>query len=103
MSGIYIAGMEMPQRDEVVTVFPDGTAHRHHLGLKLHLSEGNAVPVPNHGDLIDRVAFREEMDKHYPFDRYTQSKHKWEDAAKSAVIRMLATAPTIIPADKAGG
>ena len=59
------------------------------------------VPVPEHGDLIDRVAFREEMDKHYPFDRYTQSKHEWEDAAKSAVIIMLATAPTIIPADPA--
>lgn len=60
------------------------------------------IPVPDHGDLIDRVAFREEMDKHYPFDRYTQSKHEWEDAAKSAVIKMLVAAPTIIPADKEG-
>lgn len=61
------------------------------------------IPVPDHGDLIDRVAFREEMDKHYPFDRYTQSKHEWEDAAKSAVIKMLVTAPTIIPAEEGEG
>jgi len=53
MSGIYISGMEMPKRDEVITIYPDGTAHRHHLGLRLNISEGKAVPVFDHGRLID--------------------------------------------------
>lgn len=59
-----------------------------------------AVPVPKHGDLIDRQAFRYEMDKHYPFDNATQRRHGIEDVLKSAVLRMLFDAPTIIPADK---
>lgn len=60
------------------------------------------VPVPEHGDLIDRQAFRYEMDKHYPFDKATQSRHGIEDVLKSAVLRMLSDAPTIIPADREG-
>ena len=60
------------------------------------------VPVPEHGDLIDRVEFRREMDKNYPFDKFTQSKHGEADNAKRTIIQMLANAPTIIPADKEG-
>lgn len=56
------------------------------------------IPVHDHGDLIDRQAFRFEMDKHYPFDKATQSKHGIEDVIKSAVLRMLFDTPTIIPA-----
>jgi len=52
MADIYISNMGMPQRDEVITIYPDGTAHRHHLGLRLRISESKAVPVPEHGRLI---------------------------------------------------
>ena len=56
--------------------------------------------LPPHGDLIDRVAFRAEMDTHYPFGRGTQRRHGEADAAKSTVINMLANAPVIVPANK---
>lgn len=56
------------------------------------------VPTP-HGDLIDAFAFRREMDANYPFDKFTQSKHGEADAAKSAILMMLAKAPTIIEAE----
>lgn len=58
------------------------------------------VPVPEHGDLMDRDAFRYEMDKHYPFDKATQSRHGIEDVLKSAILQMLFDAPTIIPAEE---
>ena len=58
------------------------------------------IEVSEHGDLIDRQAFRYEMDKHYPFDKATQSRHGIEDVLKSAILQMLFDAPTIIPADK---
>jgi hypothetical protein len=48
--------MGMPQRDEVITIYPDGTAHRHHLELRLHISESKAIPVPEHdGPLVDAL------------------------------------------------
>lgn len=56
--------------------------------------------LPEHGDLIDRVAFREEMDNHYPFGRGTQRRHGEADAAKSTIINMLANAPVIVPSNK---
>lgn len=52
MSGIYIPGMGMPQRDEVITIYPDGIAHLNHLGLRLHISESKAVPVPEHEQIL---------------------------------------------------
>ena len=58
------------------------------------------IELPEHGDLIDRVAFRAEMDKHYPFDHGTQRRHGEADKAKSTVINMLANAPVIVPSNK---
>lgn len=109
MSGIYIKGMEMPKSCAVCD-FCTG-------GLDCWISKENVcrnvrkeqrskacplIPVPEHGDLIDRTAFRYEMDNHYPFDKATQSRHGVEDVLKSAVLQMLFAAPTIIPADKEG-
>ena len=82
MSGIYIHGMEMPQGDEVITVFPDGTAHRRHLGLNLHLSESKAIPVPEHGRLIDADALCEGR------------------VNNDNVVICAKCAPTIIPAER---
>lgn len=74
----------------------DGTAHRHHLGLRLHISESKAVPVPEHGrlgDLDEIVRYKERLvvdaDKINPAIRYVVDT-KYIDGT-----------PTIIPADKA--
>jgi len=56
--------------------------------------------LSEHGDLIDRAAFRAEMDNHYPFGRGTQRRHGEADAAKSTIINMLANAPVIVPSNK---
>lgn len=87
MSGIYIPGMEMPQKDEVITIFPDGTAHLHHLGLRLNISQSKAVPVPEHGRLIDADAVMLEGGP-YEYDEWC----KW-------ALEQYQDAPTIIPAD----
>ena len=107
MSGIYIKNMEMPKycwechfgNGETGICLVDFKPH----GDWNEPENCPLVPVPDHGDLIDRVAFRREMDKHYPFDKYTQRKHGEEDAAKGTVMMMLANAPTIIPAEEEVG
>ena len=53
MSGIYIYGMEMPKIGESVTIYPDGRVVRYdtYSGGTIR---GKAIPVPEHGDLIER-------------------------------------------------
>lgn len=98
MSGIYISGIQLPKWGFLeIRIYPDGRVTDVIEGYEDII--GSAVPVPDHGDLIDRVAFRKEMDRRYPFDKYTQSKHGEADAAKSAIIMMLADEPTVIPGD----
>lgn len=87
MSGIYLPGMEMPQRDEVITIYPDGTAHRHHLGLRLNLSESKAIPVPDHGDLIDRDKLEKDLDKYIGGEESRSRFHHWVQV-QDAVIPM---------------
>lgn len=50
--GIYLPNMEMPRRGMVVNIYGDGrvTNHFDEFGKTI----GKAVPVPPHGDLIDR-------------------------------------------------
>ena len=43
---------------------------------------------------IDVEAFREEMDNHFPFDKYTQDHEPLLDLAKSRIIRLLAKFPS---------
>ena len=43
---------------------------------------------------IDAEAFREEMDNHFPFDKYTQDHEPLLDLAKSRIIRLLAIFPS---------
>lgn len=97
MSGIYIPGIGMPQRDEVITIYTDGTAHRHHLGLRLSISESKAVPVPEHGRLID-------ASEEITVQMYDEQHEDWLQV-KMTIGDLLscgwvdANAPTIIPAD----
>ena len=113
MSGVYIPGMKMPETcgECPFVMDADDVAPSQCGRTDFTLRDGIVDPfgkpewcdlydVPDHGRLIDAEAFREEMDKHYPFDKFTQSKHGEADVAKGTILLMLADAPTIIPADK---
>ena len=43
-------------------------------------------------EYIDRIAFREKIDFHYPFDEFSQKDPKY-DYAKSVFLRQLAAFP----------
>lgn len=97
MSGIYIPKIHLPENAEgwevIIRIQPDGevlTLQKIHLGIK-------AVPVPDHGRLIDASYF----------DFLTEDPDndpEWDDMRIS--MRMLREyvkdAPSIIPADKEG-
>ena len=72
--GVYIKGVEMPTKKNgaVLIIYPNG---------KCAFEDGKtyqAVPVPPHGDLIDR-------------DALPTSRVEWED---------IVNAPAIIPAEE---
>ena len=54
MSGIYIHDMKLPEEGwhKVIKIFSDGTVVSYYDSVEL----GKAVPVPDHGDLIERNA-----------------------------------------------
>ena len=106
MSGIYFPGMEMPECHFKTSesynvhgfwmVYPDGTS-------KLHIFVGNdlwecgAVPVPDHGDLIDRDALWKKINRICDRrDAGIISDLTCLQQILSAVRHM----PAIIPADK---
>lgn len=76
---ILIEGMEMPKEDEeiIIRISPNGTVMTEYA---LPITGVKAVPVPPHGDLIDR-------------DALPTPRVEWED---------IVNAPTIIPASKEG-
>lgn len=76
--GIYLPNMEMP-KDKPLTlvIYPDRTVANVYEDQR-----GTAVPVPPHGDLIDR-------------DVLIQSK----EIDSFGAVFAVAKAPTVIPAD----
>ena len=124
MSGVYIKGMQMPESCYFdCPLFEQMPSDEDHESFNYCVLENwraactptpltveeakkgrqpwcPLIPIPDHGRLVDADAFREEMDKRYPFDKFTQSKHGEADAAKGTIIMMLANAPIIIPAEK---
>ena len=92
MSGVYIKGMEMPlEKSRIIQIYPDGTVRR--LDGSIFNSHFEAVPVPKHGDLIDRrEAIVDANERAYDF---------WlSDDEVNATIRLLKEQPTIIPAEE---
>ena len=73
--GVYINGMEMPTAPVLFCIHPDGKVFA---DLEGGWREYQAVPVPLHGDLIDR-------------DALPTSRVEWED---------IVNAPTIIPEEE---
>lgn len=82
---IYIKGMEMPtgSHEIIIRIQSDGRV-LDQWGHRLNL-EPTAVPVPEHGDLIDRDAIK--------FD--------WDEDGQTWGYDIY-SAPTIIPASKEG-
>lgn len=111
MSGIYIPGMEPPKPDEVICIYNNGEARKCPLFKQKMIEVSTAIPVPEHGDLIDRAALRES------FSESIEECHKWAEEMREAgneemMIRAeqsfgtfvecslrAKNAPTIIPAD----
>lgn len=95
--GVYIKGMEMPERGMVINIYANGrvTNHFDEFGEQI----GTAVPVPPHGRLIDADAlrkcgllYREGMDVGGII--YVPMRD---------VFRSINTATTIIPAEEGNG
>ena len=88
MSGVYIRGMQMPEKPILFCIHPDGKVFSDKEG---GWEEYRAVPVPDHGDLIDRNAlvpdtsFYDGGDWHYGYSKKT-----------------IQYAPTVIQTDKEG-
>lgn len=92
MGDILIKGMEMPKEGNwrSIRIYPDGTIGRPIGFGDYALVEGaKAVPVPPHGDLIDRDAVSLEGGP-YEYDEWC----KW-------ALEQYQDAPTIIPAEEA--
>lgn len=90
MAGIYIHGLEMP-KDKVICllVCPDGRVTEK--TLSGFGEDYKAMPVPDHGDLIDRDAL--------PWEKQGLLVADEDWALPCSIIE---NAPTIIPASKKG-
>lgn len=85
--GIYIKGMEMPEGCKDVRIYADGRVISQSIRAFGEVI-ATAVPVPPHGNLIDRQAIFDSMENH-------EQKSGWIN------VKKIATAPTIIPAEPA--
>jgi hypothetical protein len=89
---ILINGMEMPKRGHTITItiVGSGQAYVEYFDCRPHIEETieyEAVPVPPHGDLIDRNELKENCMKEDSF-------------LAELLFRKVSNAPTIIPAEE---
>lgn len=106
---VYIKGMEMPTRcgrcDMRIPAYDDGIFDHYeccitaaiidNLGEKME--DCPLVPVPEHGDLIDRDAARGSIKPWSPEDERAGCTF---DTVKKLMHTLLNKAPTIIPAEE---
>lgn len=87
MSGIYIPGLSMPRKTEIVSIVlsGDGSALLCEDGA---YSEIKVIPVPEHGRLMDKDAVNLQ-DGPYEYDEWCE----W-------ALDQYMNAPIILPADK---
>ena len=91
--GVYIKGMEMPKSCEVCPLEESCVS----------ITECPLIPVPDHGDLIDRDALREELGTHIDCDDcewlikggFCGRSGDFEDACCA-----VDDAPVVIPAER---
>lgn len=99
MAGLYIKGMEMPKVPTRFIIFADGRVEDEDDSAYKY----SAVPVPDHGRLIDADALRQTM-YHEAFETDSPLQ-KWDSGCwirYKMFERMEESAPTIIQADKDG-
>jgi hypothetical protein len=91
--GVYLPDMAMPKPGEVIRIYNNGEARRCHVTEQEAFEVGIAVPIPPHGDLIDRrEAIIDANERAYDF---------WlSDDEVNATIQFLEEQPTIIPAEE---
>ena len=95
MSGIYIPGMEMPKRQILAVINPNGLVEV--LDGNTLIAEFEAVPVPPHGRLGD-------LDALHKFFLEKGKEFKGVGGAMvAAAAWIIANAPTIIPTDEPFG
>lgn len=92
---ILIKGMEMPKEGDLlcINIYPDGKVC---INLDLDCKQvATAIPVPPHGDLIDRYDLK---NKEITID-YDERDDTFEDGLLF-VTDLINNAPIIIPAEK---
>jgi hypothetical protein len=103
MSDILIKGMEMPKEGswKTVRIYPDGTcAVPNWQGDCTFIKGAKAVPVPEHGRLIDADAL---VNKHFGKEYLSKIMTADEDDMGTALVNIplvINNAPTIIPAEE---
>lgn len=97
MGDILIKGMEMPKTGQIVLVEIDenGDVFAAYDGGRTKLTQHKAVPVPLHGDLVDRDETIE-AGKSHP----TYKNSKIVKAVVDKACCFLKTATVVIPANK---
>ena len=76
---LYIPEVKIPQDKQSILMWlsSDGTV-AYYVGTYPKLGgEVKAIEIPDHGNLIDREAFRRDVDNHYPFDTTEAKSRKW--------------------------
>ena len=102
MSGIYIPGMEMPKAGnwKTIRIYYDGTcAVPNWQGDCTFMKGCEAIPVPDHGRLVDKDALEKDISESVVFSGRERNA---ELIGANKIINRLHRAPTIIPADKEG-
>lgn len=89
MSGIYIPNADMPEKGQVVYIFPDGTWQKAFLGMREPFQGGLVHPIPDHGRLGDLDEFYADINESALLtDGFKETFNLWFDEQE-----------TIIPAD----
>lgn len=115
MSGVYIKGMQMPKGHPVcIVIDAAGQGLRYDLNNDRYADKElfETIPVPDHGRLGDLDKLIEKIDGIWDCNDmvFRPNDHccnvpedckgcKWAET-KNFIRRMIANAPTIIPADK---
>lgn len=91
---VLIKGIKMPTGNNELRliIHSNGQVIISH---KTHYEEAEAVPVPPHGDLTDRDAYRDE----FMSGVYDLCDDDPDNCRANAIIDLFDSAPTIIPAD----
>ena len=100
--GIYISEINMPKGEGsklVLQIFPNGEVYDEH-GFRLGITKwAGAIPIPPHGDLIDRgYAIATACSGLIRTLPTTESGENWIRVAE--VRESIKSAPTIIPAEE---